>query len=1100
MPGDYTRLTYEPHQRYVGAPMQQGRVQLDADWNEAQASVNRRIRLQALDTLGPFGIAQPTPDAFLVKIVTSPGLDLSLEPGRIYVDGILAELFPDETASYFKQPFFPDPPPLPQGGAVVFLDLWNREVTYIEDPSLLDPALGGVDTATRVQSVWQLRVDGVPDATCGMPVGILPSAGRLTTTAVAPPAPEDPCILPPVAGYRGLENRLYRIEVHNGGPLGTARFKWSRDDGSIVAAVSAIAVSGSETTLTLDRLGRDQVLRFDVGNWVTVTDDFREFALETGDMAQIIQIDEANTTITLDRALPVGTGRPFGTNTSEIAARHTRVQRWDQSAAINTLDADGLMTTTAGPIDIEDGIQVSFSIDPAGGEFHNSDYWVFWARTATASIEQLVSAPPRGIVHHYAQLAAVTGLGGPNPTVTDCRPSTGTGGDGGCDCCCSVSVAVGADIQDAINKLPPEGGCICLKTGVHTIRQTIVLDRSNVKLTGESPGTIVQTLTPQTVLRITDAEDVVVEGITFRSTAAGPILAPAPVLAPLAFIPGPVLDVLAVRRLLIQDCAFEGPSDRQADSLPGLIGARFSNTGQLVFARCLISGMDNGILIANEGSQELSFQDNILDLGAQSTATFAFGIWAIDVGPRLRVKGNFIRGVPRGIVVNDNPLGLPQSRTGHTEIVGNFVVLNGLGARDVPGLGVDLAANDSIAAANAIRLAPTSAAPQIGIRLTGNYQQAVDNAVTVDGPSGDNPGTGITIGYHEGQDILPVTDVIAEDNLVRGCTFGVVVTHLSGGDIGTNTLEADKAIGTGFGIGLDGCAAVAVHDNRVAGYTFGVSSSSGIANTIRRNVVTGGNWGMLLTGQLTATVSDNHITNAALGGVAAISIDARTELADNRIAECAFAQSQLPLAALSVVGAFGELRVAGNEIIDTGVSFGKSVAFPVSGIGAVWILDASIESNQVTYTDPLERDPNAEDRALRLAGLTHKPVDPNVKPLAGYPAMILSNKFVGPGLSSLVEFLPAPDGVGFDRVTFSNNFCWHFLGKQPDLKTSATVRLLGTVTTVMGNHIKSGNRDYACLDFNNMPGPFIGNIFSGVPIGRTTDFPSHLADFNTHTL
>ncbi|MFO0992828.1 MAG: DUF6519 domain-containing protein [Hyphomicrobiales bacterium] len=55
-----------------------------------------------------------------------------------------------------------------------------------------------------------------------------PPAGRLTSRAIAPPAPDDPCILLPASGYRGLENRLYRVEVHSGGALGTARFMVAR--------------------------------------------------------------------------------------------------------------------------------------------------------------------------------------------------------------------------------------------------------------------------------------------------------------------------------------------------------------------------------------------------------------------------------------------------------------------------------------------------------------------------------------------------------------------------------------------------------------------------------------------------------------------------------------------------------------------------------------------------------------------------------------------------------------------------------------------------------------------------------------------------------
>ena len=77
-------------------------------------------------------------------------------------------------------------------------------MTAIEDPDLLDQALGGVDTTTRIQTVWQVRVvTGGSDETelsCGTDLAALfpPSAGRLTTEAVQPPASADPCILPAV--------------------------------------------------------------------------------------------------------------------------------------------------------------------------------------------------------------------------------------------------------------------------------------------------------------------------------------------------------------------------------------------------------------------------------------------------------------------------------------------------------------------------------------------------------------------------------------------------------------------------------------------------------------------------------------------------------------------------------------------------------------------------------------------------------------------------------------------------------------------------------------------------------------------------------------
>ncbi len=501
MAGDYTRFTDDPRRRFSSVLMQQGRVQLDADWNEAVEIVQRSVRMLALDTFGRVGLPLlTTPDAFLIGFLPGPPPDLSIEAGRLYVDGILAELFPDETVSYLAQPFLPDPPPLPAaGGAVVYLDVWRREVTWVEEPRLLDVALGGVDTTTRTQTVWQVRVEARDGAACGVAVGAPPSAGRLSTEAIAPPTPDDPCILPPLAGYRGLENRLYRVEIHTGGALGTARFKWSRDNGSIVSPVRDVAVAGGETTLTVDRIGRDPVLRFRIDDWVTVTDDHRELHGEPGEMARVIDIDEARGELVLDRALPAAGGRAFGATANDLAARHTRVQRWDETAATNTIDADGLIVTAAGPIDLEDGIRVRFDVEPAGGAFRVGDYWVFAARTADASVEILQQAPPRGIVHHYVQLAAVTGLGTTTPQVSDCRPRP----QDGTDCCCCL-VTVGAreeqradftDLAGAIAALPnlaPDESrhvIVCLLEGDHELRGPVVVRRPRVTIRGCGWGT-----------------------------------------------------------------------------------------------------------------------------------------------------------------------------------------------------------------------------------------------------------------------------------------------------------------------------------------------------------------------------------------------------------------------------------------------------------------------------------------------------------------------------------------------------------------------------------------------------------------------------------
>ena len=93
-----------------------------------------------------------------------------------------------------SSPILQDPEPLPESGGphLVYLDVWEREVTYVEDPDLVENAVG-VDTTSRLQTAWQVRV--LPNvgegATCATPDDelngwldiIRPSAGRLTTEA-----------------------------------------------------------------------------------------------------------------------------------------------------------------------------------------------------------------------------------------------------------------------------------------------------------------------------------------------------------------------------------------------------------------------------------------------------------------------------------------------------------------------------------------------------------------------------------------------------------------------------------------------------------------------------------------------------------------------------------------------------------------------------------------------------------------------------------------------------------------------------------------------------------------------------------------------------
>ena len=71
---------------------------------------------------------------------------------------------------YEQQPYYPDPPAISPGQHVVYVDAWDREVTAVENPLLIDSGVG-VDTAARMQTIWQVKV--VPETgenlTCRRP-------------------------------------------------------------------------------------------------------------------------------------------------------------------------------------------------------------------------------------------------------------------------------------------------------------------------------------------------------------------------------------------------------------------------------------------------------------------------------------------------------------------------------------------------------------------------------------------------------------------------------------------------------------------------------------------------------------------------------------------------------------------------------------------------------------------------------------------------------------------------------------------------------------------------------------------------------------------
>lgn len=424
MKGDFSRDTFDSRKQFSSVLMQQGRVLLDADWNEQSAILLHYIRTLAADLIGPH--AGPG-SGFEIELAGEN--DLTIKPGRYYVDGILCEnsgKLRDKNevkdVSYFNQPYYQpnygkksEDRKLPNN-FLVYLDVWERHITHFEDESLREVALGGVDTTTRRQVVWQVKVLTKRQ---GLDCNSVPatSTGLLKAKAKEDSESDEPCIIEPDARYRGAENQLYRVEIHTGNINDDEQevadiqptFKWSRENGAVIFPVTAI----NEKTVRLANLGRDERFGLCEGDWVELVDDDYTLHNRADKLLRIESIDRDEMSVTLS-------------DKSEIVydpENHPLLRRWDQKAG-NTqksaVDENAAVIELDSWVTLEDGVQIQF-VKPGGNvprTYRTGDYWLIPARTATGDVEwprdsagEPISQPPRGIKHHYAPLAIGKGNG-----------------------------------------------------------------------------------------------------------------------------------------------------------------------------------------------------------------------------------------------------------------------------------------------------------------------------------------------------------------------------------------------------------------------------------------------------------------------------------------------------------------------------------------------------------------------------------------------------------------------------------------------------------------------------------------------------------------
>ena len=217
----------------------------------------------------------------------------------------------------------------------------------------------------------------------------------------------------PESSYRGAENQLYRVEIHQGGRAGEATFKWSRENGAVIFPVREIAGS----LVTLEHLGRDSRLGLNPDDWVEIVDDHYALQGQAQPLLQVEEIDTENMTVTLKNTPAL--------DVDGIEDRHPYLRRWDHSAdsddgAVSVVESSG--EDNEDWMLLEDGVQIQF---PGTGEaaeppvYKTGDYWIIPARTATGDVqwpqEEQISGDgplpgrlsPHGVIHYYAPLAIV---------------------------------------------------------------------------------------------------------------------------------------------------------------------------------------------------------------------------------------------------------------------------------------------------------------------------------------------------------------------------------------------------------------------------------------------------------------------------------------------------------------------------------------------------------------------------------------------------------------------------------------------------------------------------------------------------------------------
>jgi hypothetical protein len=536
MASDRARLSHDSSRDYRAVVLQQGRVCLEADTNEASRLAETALRQDIIDIIGPVG----TPDnGYEVK---GAGGSVEIGPGSYYVGGWRVALDAPMALGAGPDEVDLDPAPLGAGRHAIALLLTEQEIGAVEDHALLEVALGGPDTCQRTRLMQ--RAVAVPfegedcAAACESLVAALSDEGadydlataailpraRLQVAMVAPPALVDPCDPPASGGYLGADNQLIRVAVSAFNAVrARGSLVWGYDNASTLYRAST--ADGKVLTLEGAPIDNDHAPR--LGQEVEILQTRKLF--DHGDVAAA------------DAGLVTTVAQPYDPDLRriEIAATLPAGARGDSDHPLFVrLWKEELGFIAGTPVELGDtGLTVTLTLDGGLGALVARPFWSFAARPSTPVIvypRRYLNAPqpPEGPRQWIASLAAVEKRGEQVELLDDCRdtflPLTKIRSG-----CCGI--VLDADmrghrdfIQRALDRLRGTRGTVTLRPGRYRLRKPIRLDGSHKGLTLEGCGEGVfleagnddPTLFAEGLIVLDDVNEIALRSLQFQMPSA----------------------------------------------------------------------------------------------------------------------------------------------------------------------------------------------------------------------------------------------------------------------------------------------------------------------------------------------------------------------------------------------------------------------------------------------------------------------------------------------------------------------------------------------------------------------------------------------------